>query len=172
MRHTERCSACRRSRLASKRRLAKSSINKLTQRNEAQGRFGDAVFSDTNAESFCIDALSGLAADWKYGKYDDDKAAARFKVHPEVMPNTLSDCMHELSFWNKLYWLRNASVPDGQYAPERHPEVSARDDFVFRCLAHIRPRHKDEAIAVLRYLAEHDHMDRTETNDILSNLIR
>lgn len=152
--------------------LAKSSIKKLARRNEAQARFGDSIFSDTDAESFCIGALAGLTADGDIGDYDADKAAARFKAHPEVMPNTLSDCMHELSFWRELYWLRSDSAPDGQYAGDTGQEASARDDFVFRCLAHIRPRHKDEAIAVLRYLAEHDYMDRKETNDILSNLIR
>lgn len=152
--------------------LATSSVQKLTRRNEAQARFGDAIFSDTDAENFCIGALAGL----KYGgimdQYPEAEVDKRFRSHPEVMPNTLSDCMHELSFWRELYWLRSDSAPEGQYAGDAGPEASARDDFVFRCLAHIRPRHKDEAIAVLRYLAEHDYMDRTETNDILSNLIR
>lgn len=152
--------------------LAKSSIKKLTKHNEAQARFGDGVFSDTDAESFCIGALSGLAADGEYGDYDADKAATRFKSHPEVMPNTLSDCLHELTFWRDLYWLRHAATQAGEFAGDRYPEVNARDDFAFRCLAHIRPRHRDEAVAVLRYLAEHDYMDREETNDILSNLIR
>lgn len=151
--------------------LAEDSVQKLTRRNEAQARFGDAIFSDTDAESFCIGALAGLAADGKHGDYDQDKAAARFRAHPEVMPNTLSDCMHELSFWRDLYRLRRAATPDGQYAPE-HPEASTRDDFVFRCLAYIRPRHKEEAIAALHYLAEEDYMDRKGTNDILCNLIR
>lgn len=128
--------------------------------------------SDTGAESFCIGALAGLAADGKYGDYDADKVAARFKAHPEVMPNTLSDCLRELSFWDVLYSLRNAATPQGEYAPDHHPEVNARDDFVFRSLANIRPRHKAEAIAVLHYLAESDRMSRAEANNILSNLIR
>jgi hypothetical protein len=152
--------------------LAESSIKHLARRNEAQARFGDAIFSDTDAESFCISALAGLTAGGDFGEYDEDKAAARFKAHPEVMPNTISDCMHELSFWRDLYWLRHAATPDGQYASENHPEVSARDDFVFRCLGCIRPRNKDEAITVLRFLADEDRMNSKGTNDILSNLIR
>lgn len=152
--------------------LAKSSIDKLIRRNEAQARFGDQIFSDTDAESFCIGALAGLTADGDFCEFDKDKAAARFKAHPEVMPNTLSDCMHELTFWSQLYRLRHVSVPDDQFAGDHYNEVNARDDFVFRCLAHIRPRNKGEAIAVLRYLAENDYMDRTGTGDILSNLIR
>lgn len=78
--------------------LAESSIKNLTRRNEAQARFGDQIFSDTNAESFCFGALAGLTADGDFVDYDADKVAARFKAHPEVMPNTISDCMHELSF--------------------------------------------------------------------------
>ena len=152
--------------------LARKSVEKTARRHEALSRFGDAIFSDTDAESFCIGALAGLNAEGDFGDYDADKAATRFRAHPEVMPNTLSDCMYELSFWRELYRLRHAATPQGGYAPDFAPEANARDDFVFRSLAYIRPRHRDESIAVLRYLAEHDYMNRTETNEILSNLIR
>lgn len=50
-------------------------------------------------------------------------------------------------------------------------EVQAREDFAFRSLARIRPKSKDEAVSVLRYLATEEAMDREETGDILLNLI-
>ncbi len=151
--------------------LAESSVKKLMLKTEAQARFGEAIFSDTDAESFCIGALAGLKCAGGMGQYSTSQVDKRFMAHPEVMPNTLSDCMHELKFWRELYWLRNASAPAGQFAGDPGPEASARDDFVFRRLAHIRPQHKDEAIAVLHYLTENDGMERAEANDILLNLI-
>ena len=150
--------------------LSESAVQKLARKNEATSRFGDAIFSDTDAESFCIGTLSGL----KKGRMlelNDEEVAQRFRARPDVMPNTLSDCLHELAFWRDLYWLRNASTPAEQYCGDPAPEAGARDNMVFRMLAQIRPRNKDEAIAVFRYLAENDCMDRKETNDILLNLI-
>ena len=82
------------------------------------------------------------------------------------MPNTLSDCLHELAYWSALYWLRN-SRGEGDNAPE----ADARDSLVFRSLARIRARTKDEAIAVFRYLADSERMDDEETEAILLNLI-
>ena len=38
-------------------------------------------------------------------------------------------------------------------------------------LAEIRPRCKTESVAVLRYMAEKEYMDREETDAILLNLI-
>ena len=145
--------------------LSESAVQKLMRKNEAISRFGDQVFSNTDAESFCIGALAGLDTD------NDDEVDQRFRARPEVMPNTLSDCLHELVFWRDLYWLRNASVPDGQFGGDTAQEASARDIMVFRMLAKIRPRNKDEAIAVFRYLAENDCMGGEKIDDILLNLI-
>ena len=83
------------------------------------------------------------------------------------MPHTLSDCLHERAYWNELYWLRHAH-PD---AGDHWPEVQARDDFAFRSLARIRPRSKDEAVAVLRFLADKDYMDRPGVTAIIENLV-
>jgi hypothetical protein len=67
-----------------------------------------------------------------------------------------------------LYWLRRAAHPD---AGDHWAEVDARDDFVFRSLARIRPKSKSEAVAVLRYLIDEECMDRSETEAILMNLV-
>ena len=145
--------------------LAQRSIDKLNRQHEATSRFGDALFADTPAEQFCIEALAGL----KRGRmleFNEQEVDARFKARPELMPNTLSDCLHELAYWNDLYRLRHAS--DGG---DQGPEAYARERFVFRSLATIRPKTKDEAIAVFRYLADSDRMDDTETESILLNLI-
>ena len=145
--------------------LAKSAVAKLARQNEAASRFGDALFADTPAEQFCIEALARL----KRGKmldFDAQEVDARFKARPDLLPNTLSDCLHELAYWSDLYRLRN-SMGSCENAAEAH----ARDWSVFRRLAIIRARTKDEAVAVFRYLADNERMDDTETESILLNLI-
>ena len=84
------------------------------------------------------------------------------------MPNTLSDCLRELIYWDALYSLRHADDPtcwDG------YPEVRCREQFVFGLLAQRRKRSKSEGIAVFRYLAEGNRSDWNETKAILLNLI-
>lgn len=145
--------------------LAKSAVEKLAKQHEATSRFGEALFADTPAEQFCVEALAGL----KRGRmleFDGQQVDARFQAHPELMPNTLSDCLHEMAYWNSLYWLRN-SMGFGDSAPE----AQARDSFVFRRLACTRARTTAEAVAVLRYLADGEQMDDEETESILLNLI-
>ena len=94
--------------------------------------------------------------------------AERFAIQPALLPQTLTDCLHELAYWGKLYTLRHAV--EQKYA-DGPSEALARELFVFRLLAEIRPRNKEEAIAVFRYLAANEGMDRPETNDILTNLV-
>ena len=147
--------------------LAEKSVKKLTLCNEAAARFGDSLFDDTEAEIFCIETLAGMKPPDKGIFLDDGEVSKQFKARPELMPNTLSDCLYERVFWSDLYALRNATGGYGDPGIEAY----ARECFAFRCLAEIRPRSKEESIAVFRYLAEKDCMDRSETNDILLNLI-
>jgi len=149
--------------------LAKGSILKATRHHEAIARFGsiETLFADTPAEQFAIDALNGLKTTQKdYGNYPDVSVDKRFQALPDLMPNTLSDCLFELAYWHELYSLRIAC--DGG---DQAPYAYARECFAFRCLARIRPKSKPEAIAVFRYLADKDCMDRNETEGILLNLI-
>ncbi len=150
--------------------LAQGSTKNLTRKNEALARFGsiENLFASTPAEQFCIDALVGLKPRKDYGGLDDAQVDARFKAHPELMPHTLSDCLHERAYWHDLYTLRRAVDHD---AGDPGTEAYARECFAFRCLAHIRPKIKGEAIAVFRYLADSDCMDRSETESIMLNLI-
>ena len=145
--------------------LAKKAVEKLAKQNEATARFGDALFANTPAEQFCVEALTGLKRGGTLD-FDGQQVYARFKARPELMPNTLSDCLHELAYWSALYWLRN-SLGGGDNAQE----ADVRDSLVFRSLARIRARTKDEAIAVFRYLADSERMDDEETEAILLNLI-
>lgn len=147
--------------------LAKKSVEKAARQHEALSRFGDDLFAETPAESFCIAALQGVEPG-SLGFVDDGVADERFRKYPELLPQTLTDCLHEQDYWRNLYRFRHAVDRD---CGDQLPEAYAREQFSFRCLSDIRPRHKEESIAVLRYLAEHDYMDRTETNDILLNLI-
>ncbi len=141
--------------------LAKSSVQKLARQHEALARFGtvDSLFANTPAETFATDVLKGCKRDKKFGIdwYDDAAVDKRFNAHTDMLPNTLSDCLHELAYWHDLYRLR--SVHD--YGDPTN-EAYAREQFAFRCLGRIKPRNKAEAIAVFRYMAEHDKMDDSE----------
>lgn len=148
--------------------LAAKAIERSRRQTEARARFGDALFDPTPAELFCIDALAGLEACGLFvGDFDRMEVAARFKNRADLLPQTLADCLHELHFWSDLYRLRDAVHLHAGSAPE----VSARDWFVFEMLAEIRPRSKEEAVAVLRYMGEEDRMDMQETDAILMNLV-
>lgn len=147
--------------------LAKKAIERARRQAEGAARFGDALFEDTPAETFCIDALRGVEPG-EFGFLDKIEAAERFRGRPELMPYTLTDCLHELSYWNQLYWLRNAV---DNYCSDGVPEGSAREWFVFGLMAEIRPRSKEEAMAVFRYLMDNESRDRAGTDAILANLI-
>ena len=149
--------------------LARRSIAKLTTQHEAISRFGsmDHLFANTPGEQFCIEALAGLKSK-DFADYNDKQVDQRFNARPELLPNTLSDCLFELAYWHDLYTLRNAVDRD---ASDPGREAYAREQFVFRSLAHIRPKTKLEAIAVFRYLADSERMDDEETEGILLNLI-
>jgi hypothetical protein len=149
--------------------LARRATRKLTLSNEALARFGDeeSLFADTPAEQFCIKTLDGAKRDRKIDMFlDDDDVTKRFKAIPDMMPHTLSDCLYELAYWHDLYSLRSASGGGDQ-----GQQAYARESFAFSCLAEIRPRDKAESVAVLRYMAEKEYMDRKETDAILLNLI-
>lgn len=148
--------------------LAKGSTAKLTRKQEALTRFGsiDSLFKDTPAEQFAIEALAGLKPSKDYGELDDKQVDKRFLAHPDLMPNTLSDCLYELAYWRDIYTLRSAC--DGG-DPVR--AAYARECFAFRSLARIRPKSKPEAVAVFHYIADSERMDDVETESILLNLI-
>lgn len=148
--------------------LAKKSIAKLTTQHESISRFGSvaSLFADTPAEQFCIDALAGLKQSRDFGDFDTGQVDKRFHARADLLPHTLSDCLHELAYWHELYLLRNAHG-----AGDQNPQVRARESFVLRSMAHIRPKTKTEAVAVFRWLADSERMDDTETEGILMNLI-
>lgn len=148
--------------------LATRAIERHRLRLEGAARFGDALLADTESETFCIQALRGLKATGQFGDFDKSEVAARFSVHPELLPHTLADCLYELGYWDHLYRLRNAVDRDASDGP---PEATARDWFVFGLLAQIRPRDKAEALAVFRYLIASQRDDMAESEAILCNLI-
>lgn len=147
--------------------MASRAVEKKAHQQEAHARFGDALFTNTAAEDFCEEVLSGLDTCKMGWSLDKKQVDSRLEKHPDLLPQTLTDCLYELKFWRDLYWLRNA----GDGSCDHSMEAQARDDFAFRRMALLRARTPDEAIAVFRYMAEHEYMDRTETNDILLNLI-
>lgn len=149
--------------------LAKKSIKKAARQNEARSRFGADLFAETPAESFCITALHGQKLS-RAGFLPDAEVDQCFWAHPELLPHTLTDCLRELAYWAELSSLRYAvdSHADGP------PEASARRDFTFRMLGRIRPRSKDDAMDVLRWLLDtkQEQADQNaDTDAILLNLI-
>ena len=148
--------------------LAKKSITREQRRCEALARFGEAIFDDTRAEAFCIEMLRGLEPIKGKIGYDKHEVAERFKQCPEYLPNTLADCLHELDYWSQLYQLRNAH---DSYYDDCDSESSAREWFVFGMLAEIRPKNRNEAKAVLKYMRDSDRTGMEESNAILDNLL-
>jgi len=146
--------------------LAERAITRRANEAEAIGRFGGALWDDTQAEAFCLESLRGLETEtWDY---PPELVAERFKAHPELMPHTLSDCLHELAYWDDLYRLRRACSKDY----DTHQEVWSRDQFIFTVmLAELRPRNRDEARATLRHLLDSERRDWKEVDRILDNLI-
>ena len=147
--------------------LAEKSIIRRARGAEAIGRFGDALWNDTPAEAFCLEALRGL--ELVKCEYPPVLVAGRFKALQELMPHTLSDCLHELAYWDDLYRLRRACDASGYY--ESSMETWAREAFVFGLLAELRPRSREEARATLRYLMGSERKGWPEADRIFDNLI-
>jgi len=123
--------------------LAERTIKRRAREAEAIGRFGDQLWYDTPAEVFCLEALRTVErVEWDY---PPEQVADRFKAIPELMPHTLSD--------------------------EHRMESSARDWFIFGLLAELRPRTREEAKNVFRYLMTSDRQDIPEAEQILENLV-
>ncbi|MDH0044483.1 hypothetical protein [Pseudomonas juntendi] len=148
--------------------LATRAIEQHRLRLEGAARFGDTLLADTVAETFCIEALSGLEQSGPLLDFDKSQVAVRFNAHPERLPHTLADCLYELDYWDQLYRLRNAVDRDASDGPA---EATAREWFVFGLLAQIRPRDKAEALTVFRYLIASERDDMAESEAIIFNLI-
>lgn len=148
--------------------LATRAIEQHRLRLEGAARFGGTLLADTVAETFCIEALSGLEQSGPLLDFDKGQVADRFNAHPELLPHTLADCLYELGYWDQLYRLRNAVDRDASDGPA---EATAREWFVFGLLAQIRPRDKAEALAVFRYLIASERDDMAESDSIMLNLI-
>ena len=151
--------------------LANGVLSKQQRRMDALARFGSeqAVFATLAQEQFCVDVLAPVpVASGAWGGIDQAQANAAFAQHPDMVPHTLADCVYELDFWDALRCLRIGWDHTG----DELPEVYARRCYIdSHCLSTIRPKSRDEAKTVLRYMAEHELFDRTETDAVLENLI-
>ena len=151
--------------------LAERVLDKQQRRTEALARFGsmDGVFATLAQEQFCMDALAlvPVATD-SWSRIDRAQANAAFAQHPDMVPHTLADCLHELEYWDALSRLRNG----WDNAGDELPEVYARRCYLdSHCLSTIRPKSRDEAKAVLRFMAENEMFNRSETDAVLENLV-
>lgn len=149
--------------------LAKRSIEQRTLQVEASARFeGESIWQNTPAEKFCEKALNHCKGFKDYIDYDRAEVSKRFRKNADVMPHTLLDCLHELSYWSHLSRLRNAS---GEWGDGMH-EAIAREWFVLKLLAEIAPRDLAEAEKVLDYAGNHEALDHDEVIAIARNLLK
>ncbi|MFV3385393.1 hypothetical protein ACNFCJ_08060 [Pseudomonas sp. NY15364] len=147
--------------------LAERSIEKEMKRREANARFpGETIWDNTPAEDFCVTTLKRCPKFKDCTNYDKEAVKKRFLKHADLLPFTLTDCLHELNYWSDLYWLRNSfGSGDG---PD---EATVREWFVFGLLAEIKPRSHAEAKFVLWWLREKDRNDHQEYDAIVNNLL-
>ena len=150
---------------------AKTVLDKQARRHEALARFGSeaAVFADTDTERFCIDALAKVKPCKEWSTYALKGAAAAFDAQAAMRPHTLGDCLAELHYWNALHHLRSAWPNSG----DPLPQVQAREDYLHHCMGLLRPKDRNEAKEVLRYLTGpgKDMANEEATDLILLNLV-
>lgn len=149
--------------------LAKRSLDTATLATEARARFeGESIWQDTPAEQFCEMALKRCKGFKDYINNDKAQVEKRFRKHSDLMPHTLSDCLHEIAYWDHLQRLRNAS---GDWGDGMH-EAIVREWFVERLLAVIPPRSVAEAELVLDYAAYAESIEHDKLVAIARNLIK
>lgn len=151
--------------------LAKGVIDRKRRQRDALARMGgsmDAVFATTPQEQFCMDTLALVpTVEDPFKRHDPAQANAAFEQQADMAPHTLDDCLYELHYWRELDRLRGAWPNAGDH----WPEVQAREDYLRWCMARIKPKTREEAKNVLRYLSETDSLGWKDTDPILENLI-
>jgi hypothetical protein len=151
-------------------RAAERAIEQADRRREALARFGtaEALFADQPAEAACKQALRGLKAPKdELESYDEVRADGRFVKRLDLTPHTLEDCLHARAYWKQLYWLRHAMEKwsgDGRHAAHEH------DWFCLRSMGRLKPRSKEEALAVLEYAYGGD-LNHDDQEPIMRNLV-
>ncbi len=146
--------------------MAEGARKKESLRVEAYSRFGESLSEDTPAEIFCIEALREISPG-DIGLYDDDESSKCFHAYKNLLPKTLTECITELHYWNKLYSLRNSCI---QYY-DSLPESFARECFVFALMAKIPPESREEARAAHQCVIDLQKTDQDEYESIVWNLI-
>lgn len=149
--------------------LAKRTLEKAALATEAFARFGgETLWQDTPAEQFCEKALKRCKGFKDYLDNDQVEVEKRFRKHADLMPHTLTDCLHEIEYWGRLYALRNAA---GECGDGMH-EAIARGWFVERLLGEIPPRSIAEAEQVLDYAAYAEAIEHDQLVAIARNLLK
>lgn len=86
-------------------------------------------------------------------------------------PETLSDVIHELEYWNWLYRARSIALKElyNDYPPDDYM-ISDREDYLAKKLEIIKPVDRKEAKQVLEWILENERFNEDNDN-ILLNLI-
>ncbi|QFT84976.1 hypothetical protein FIU88_08305 [Halomonas sp. THAF12] len=146
--------------------MAEKAIKRRNLQIEAASRFGDDLMHETPAENFCIEALAGLEPGW-IGLFEGEEVTERFSARRSMVPSSLSECLHELRYWDKLYAMRHAC----EWMYEHHSEVCAREDFLVGLLASITPKDRAEAREVYQYVLDNGDKCGDGRSAIIWNLI-
>lgn len=151
-------------------KLAMRSLERVSLAAEASARFdGDFIFENTPAEQFCIQALKRCKGFKHYTQYDKEEVAKRFRKSSELMPQTLSDCLYEIDYWQSLYRLRKAV---GKDMGDGLDQAIVREWFVESLLSKIPPRTAEEAEKTLEYAEHSEGIEHDGLIAIARNLLR
>ncbi|ELY3856763.1 helix-turn-helix domain-containing protein [Providencia rettgeri] len=167
---------------------AREAIEKAKQ---VRGVFGnyDNAFEDVEAEKL-IKSSQNYIDDPFYGwtkkeikqgfrkggcdieKEKEDKARGFVDVLPN--PETLTDVVREMDYWNWLYQMRSSAEKEMgyQFAGEQADYVYFRERWLETQLQVIRPTDREEAKAVWHWLKNSESMEYLpERDDVIDNLI-
>lgn len=148
---------------------ARTAVARLNKRQAAIARFGsvEKLLESTPAEDACHFALHGCErAEDIPDSVDRKQAEARFMKYVDLVPTTLTDCIHAMNYWRDLSSMRSPfDMSDGD------PAAHAHDSFCFSQMTTLQPRNKEEALAVLAYMEDNYAQNRGHSPAILRNLI-
>ncbi|GJB04323.1 hypothetical protein [Aeromonas caviae] len=145
---------------------AERAIQKRVRACDAVAIFGDDIHEPAKQEYFCIEALKGLERG-KFGFLDPQEVDSRFEQYPHLIPSTIEGCILEFTFWRDL-WRLKSSVDD-----DTCQESYEREQYLWRLMAKIRPRSKEEAAVAFKFMLERDDRQAlVDCHEIISNLLR
>lgn len=118
-----------------------------------------AIWAAVQPDKDGTKTLAGKATFGGHTKEEADRLDSIFRSdeHAHLVPSTLSDCLHELCFWNELYTIVS-EVERGQYGGELRQEQDWRRSWVESLLPVIKPVSKSEALMVHEWIQDESNI--------------